>query len=760
MPTIAETLAQANAYHRAGNLSDAAASLEQAVRLQPDQAEIHDQLGIVLAQQGKLEAAAACYRKALELQPSFVPAHGNLGNLLRSQGKLDDAASCYRRILQLADSSQAHYDLGQIAQAQGRFAEAAACYRRAIELQGDFSEAHANLGTVLAQQGKLAEAVASYRRALAIRDDSEEVHSNLGAALAGQGMLAEAVASCRRAVELKSDYTAAYYNLAIALKQQGNLDEAAASYRKALELQPDYAEAYNNLAVVLGDQNKPDEAAACCRRALELKPDFADAHHTMGILSAKQEKFDEAAACYRKALGLQPDHPDALANYGVCMQSQGRLDEAIESFRAAIRLNDQNPNYHGNLVYALNYHPDYDSQAVLAEHRAWARRHADPLSSGVAPHANNRTPGRRLRVGYVSSQFRSHAVNFFSEPILAAHDHRAVEVFCYSAALPAESDATTARLRGHADHWREIAGRGDQQVSEMIRDDQIDVLVDLCGHIGGNRLLVFARKPAPVQVTYIGYQNTTGMLAMDYRLTDDWSDPPGTTDHLYTEKLVRLPRAFFCYLPSADAPDETPLPAMANKIITFGSFNHFGKVTPQVLATWAEILSVVPQSRLVLLAPVTPSLRRQVGLAFERHGVSAERVELASRRPRGEYLKLIGRVDIALDPFPFNGHTTTCDCLWQGVPVVTLAGETYVSRYGGSALLNLGMQDLIASTREQYVAIARGLATDVERLQGLRAGLRARMLASPLVDAAGFTRNLEAAYRRMWVDWCAKQSAK
>ena len=592
------------------------------------------------------------------------------------------------------------------------------------------------------------------------READPAYHHNLGRLLRSQGALAEAEAAYREALRLKPDWVEAHNDLGTLLWDQQRLSESRACHVAALRLKPDCAEAHNHLGNILSDEGQVSAAIEKYRQALQLDPNCGPARCNLANTLALCGWIEEALVEFEKARQIVPHDADVIVKHGSCLQSQGRLDEAIAAYRTAIRLNNHTPEHHSILLYALNYHPDYDSQAVLAEHRAWARRHADPLSSGVAPHANNRTPGRRLRVGYVSSQFRSHAVNFFSEPILAAHDHRAVEVFCYSAALPAESDATTARLRGHADHWREIAGRGDQQVSEMIRDDQIDVLVDLCGHIGGNRLLVFARKPAPVQVTYIGYQNTTGMLAMDYRLTDDWSDPPGTTDHLYTEKLVRLPRAFFCYLPSADAPDETPLPAMANKIITFGSFNHFGKVTPQVLATWAEILSAVPQSRLVLLAPVTPSLRRQVGLAFERHGVSAERVELASRRPRGEYLKLIGRVDIALDPFPFNGHTTTCDCLWQGVPVVTLAGETYVSRYGGSALLNLGMQDLIASTREQYVAIARGLATDVDRLQGLRAGLRARMLASPLVDAAGFTRNLEAAYRRMWVDWCAKQSAK
>jgi predicted O-linked N-acetylglucosamine transferase (SPINDLY family) len=289
----------------------------------------------------------------------------------------------------------------------------------------------------------------------------------------------------------------------------------------------------------------------------------------------------------------------------------------------------------------------------------------------------------------------------------------------------------------------------------MIRDDRLNILVDLTGHIGGNRLLVFARKPAPVQVTYLGYQNTTGMQAMDFRLTDAWADPPGLTDAFYSERLVRLPRAFFCYLPSPHAPPVSCPPSIANDYITFGSFNSFAKITPQVLAAWAEIMAQVPNSRLILLAPVTHWLRQYVARSFERHGVASERVELCNRRPLIEYLDLVGRVDLALDPFPFNGHTTTCDTLWQGVGVVTLAGTTYAARFGSTALVALDLNDLIATTREEYIDIAVRLANDRQRLQYLRMNLRDMMRNSAILDASGFTRNLENAYREMWAQWCA-----
>jgi protein O-GlcNAc transferase len=389
---------------------------------------------------------------------------------------------------------------------------------------------------------------------------------------------------------------------------------------------------------------------------------------------------------------------------------------------------------------------------LFREHLTWGQRHADPLTSSARPHALDRSPARRLRIGYVSPNFKAHAVNFFFEPILTSHDRERFEIICYSDT--AVEDETTRRLRGHASSWRSSLTLSNEQLAAQIRQDQIDILVDLTGHIsGGLRLPAFARKPAPIQVTYLGYQNTTGMQAMDYRLTDEWSDPPGTTEHLHTEKLVRLSSAFFCYLPSPDAPRITPLPAETAGRVTFGSFNYFAKVTSEALATWAEILSRVPGSRLVILADMAASLRTRLVDVFAQHGIAAERLEFVHRLPRAKYLELINRVDIALDPFPFTGHTTTCDCLWQGVPVVTLAGTTYVSRFGSSAHRVLGLTSLVARQPEQYVAIATSLAGDLSGLATMRAQLRDRMAASPLLGFRTFTSNLEAEYLRMWHDW-------
>ncbi len=405
-----------------------------------------------------------------------------------------------------------------------------------------------------------------------------------------------------------------------------------------------------------------------------------------------------------------PGMPFAYGNLGGSYKVLGQLDESIEAFRQALQHDPQNYGYHSSLIYTLLFSPRYDATAIYTAHRDWAARHADALRPAFPAHGNDRTPGRRLRVGYVSAQFRTHAVNFFNEPLLASHDHAACEVFCYDNGSTA--DDSTARLRNYADHWRPIGHLKDEQAAELVRNDRIDVLVDLCGHIGGNRLLLFARQPAPVQVTYLGYQCTTGMPAMNYRLTDEWSDPTGTTEQHHTEELVRLPRAFFCYQPSADAPLVAPLPARTNGYVTFGSFNNFAKVTPQVLAIWAELLQATPESRIIILAGPAKSLANRVLATFAEHGIEPFRVTIADRRPRDAYLQLINETDVALDPFPFNGHTTTCDALWQGVPVVTMAGQTYAQRFGSSAHQNLELQDLVARSPQEYVDIASRLASN------------------------------------------------
>jgi predicted O-linked N-acetylglucosamine transferase (SPINDLY family) len=705
--------------HGRGNLADAAQSLRAALRLRPEDAAARTRLGLVLIDLQQFSEAEACFRRVLRSEPGRADAQFGLGCSLQSQDKVDEAVAAYRAVLALdARHADAHTNLAVLLQKRKSYDEAAEHFRLAIDLAPQRASAHLNLGTNHQMCDRLAEAEACYRTALSLDRDDAVVHSALSSVLLRQGKLDAAVAAADEAVRLAPVSVAAHLNRAAALQSVRKFELARAALEEVLRLEPQNVDALANLGMIANEMGRRDEAIEYCRRALAIDPQAALPYNTIAVAT----------------------------------MNLGRMDEAIAHARQASALSPAASPHHSNLLYMLNYHPGISPSEVFEEHRHWAANYADPLTAQAALHDNDRTPNRRLRIGYVSAHFQAHAVNFFTEPILASHDHERFEVFCY--AHVEQPDETTDRLKGHADHWRDIAYLSDEQASTLIRQDAIDILVDLTGHIGGNRLLVFARKPAPVQVTYIGYQNTTGMQAIDYRLTDDWSDPPGT-DAYYTEKLIRLPRAFFCYQPSSDAPSVVPPPRLTNGFVTFGSFNAFPKITPQVLETWSEILQTLPDSRLVILGNVTPSLVEHIHDSFAQRGIVPQRLTLADRRPRPEYLRLINTVDVALDPFPFNGHTTTCDALWQGVPVVTLAGQNYVSRFGSSAHDQLGLLDLVASDPSEYVSLATRLAGDRARLQVLRTGLRDRMRQSPLLEFAGFTRNLEAAYQTMWCDWCA-----
>ncbi len=670
---------------------------------------------------GQFGEAERLYRQVLQLEPDHAHALFLLGTLAIQVGQFTAAVELITSAIR-SDRARPdfHVQLGEAYWRLGNFERAVSCAQHALKLNPQFPQAYASLGQIHKQAGNLAEAEDAIRQVMRISPEDVEARLQLAVVLIARKKLSEAETCLRRALRIAPQDSRLHYNLGIVLQTQDRFDEAVTSYRATLELNPEDAEAHNNLGASL--------------QRLYSVPD-AEAH-------------------YRHAIRIKPDDPKAHNNLATCLQSQGRVGEAIESYRTAVQLRPEDPYMHSNLLYILNYDPA-DLRAVFAEHRRWAERHADPLSADSLPHENDRTPDRRLRVGYVSSHFRAHAVNYFSEPILASHDHGRFEVFCYSNANRVNYDGATERLQQYADHWRDIANMSDLQASEIVRQDRIDILVDLAGHIGGGRLLVFARKPAPVQVTYIGYQNTTGMAAMDYRLTDAWSDPPGTTDDLYTERLVRLPRSFFCYQPLENAPDVTPSPVVENRVVTFGSFNNLAKVTSKVLDAWGRLMAAVPQSRLIVLAAASPWVQNHLQLALARHGVDATRIEICNRRPAREFLELIARADIALDPFPFNGHTTTCDSLWMGVPVIMMAGQSYASRFGSSALVNLGLEELIASSIEEYVEIACRLAGDQTRLAKWRSELRTLMTGSALLDAKGFTRNLEAAYHEMWARWCS-----
>lgn len=502
---------------------------------------------------------------------------------------------------------------------------------------------------------------------------------------------------------------------------------------------------------------KLDEAVACFSRLVAMQPNSSKAHRDLGAALLRDDRLEEAVAEFRKALELRPRFADAYGSLGDAYHLQGKLDQAISCYRNVLRLKPTAARAHSNLLLTLNYSHKVDPKAVFQEHLRWARHHAAPLARHIRPHANDCDPGRRLKVGYVSPDFRRHSVNYFVEPVLARHDHDRLAVYCYSDAI--RPDDVTERIAGYCDGWRDVRGMTDDEVARLVRDDGIDVLVDLSGHTGTNRLLVFARKPAPVQVTYLGYPNTTGLSTIDYRVTDAYADPPGMTEALNTETLGWMPETFLCYAPPPEAPPAGEPPALAAGRVTFGCFNILAKVTPDVMALWARVLAAVPGSRLVMKdrsGVFAYAARRQyVRDIFRYHGIPADRLDLCDKEPDyAKHLDAYRRVDVMLDPFPYNGTTTTCEALWMGLPVVTLAGATHVGRVGVSILSNVELTDLIAESPEEYVRKAVDLASDRDGLLFLRDTLRDRMQRSPLMDAKRFTRSLEEMYRQMWRRWC------
>src|SRR6185369_12565150 len=438
------------------------------------------------------------------------------------------------------------------------------------------------------------------------------------------------------------------------------------------------------------------------------------------------------------------------------LDEAGRHIELEAVNREAIALRPDDPLAHSVLLFNMQFWPHVSASDILAEARAWNARHARQLTAQALPHRNERSPERRLRIGYVSPDFKSHAMSLFAIPLLENHDHGQFEIFCYSSVDKPSTE--TARFRSRADVWREVAELNDAALADLIRRDQIDILVDLTMHMSGRRLLAFARRPAPVQIAWLAYPGTTGLEAMDYRLSDPFLDPPDQGSEAYTEETLRLPDSFWCYDPLTKGPEVSALPALSKGHLTFGCLNHFRKVNDGVLRLWARVLSAVPDSRLLLLAPEA-EVRERIRSLFEAAGVKPDRIEFVGRCTRPDYLNRYREIDICLDTFPYNGHTTSLDALWMGVPTVTLAGETVVGRAGACQAMNIGLPELVAHTHDEYVQAARKLAGDLEQLSTLRQTLRARLEQSPLMDAPRFARNLESIYRDVWRRFCEKSQA-
>lgn len=537
--------------------------------------------------------------------------------------------------------------------------------------------------------------------------------------------------------------------------QRGNFKQAELIFREVLKVQPDNSLILNSLGNVLRANGQIDDAISCYLRVIELSPDFAGSYYNLGQAYEDIGELDKAINYYLKAVELNPNLPGAYYNLGVAFQIKGKLHEAELVYRNVIQIDPTFSLPYQNLLFIMNYNPNCDAKTIYNEHLQFAKRFEEPLLSSISPHTNDKTLNRRLKIGYVSPDFRRHSVSYFIEPVFAAHNKEQFEIFCYSL-VPSE-DEVTKRLQGYADHWRNIKEMSDEEAAELIRHDKIDIIIDLAGLTTHNRILLFALKPAPIQLSWIGYPATTGLAAMDYKIVDSYTDPPGMAEQFYTEKLIRMPESFLCYIPDKDSPEVSHLPALTSGHITFGSLNSFLKISPEVIDLWTKILGALQDSRLVMktFSLVYKENRDYILDMFARRDIAAERIELLSWETSMKgHLDTYNHIDIALDTFPYNGTTTTCEALWMGVPVITLTGDTHTSRVGFSLLSNIGLPKFVAKSPDEYVGIAVKLAKDLNRLRLLRERLRDMMAHSPLMDKNRFTMNLENCYRTMWEKWC------
>ena len=631
----------------------------------------------------------------------------------------------------------------------GNPAQAELLLRQVSAAKPDNPQAWFLLGIAQAAQEKRDEAVVSYEFAIQYKKDLYPAMGNLAGILYDSGRFSESEMWCRRALRIAPKESLLLNTLGNALRGLGKLDEAVASYTKALGIKPDYAEAYNNSGKVLRDLGQLEAAAMSYAQSLEINPVFAETHNNLGVALKDTGQFDSAIARFRRALEINPDFAAAHSNLGYALHDLGQFDEALSSYAKALEIEPDDAGVYNNLLFTLNYHPDKSGEEIFAMYRGYDERFGLPHRGKQQSHANSRNPLRRLKIGYVSPDFRRHPCQHFLEPLLACHDKNEVEVYAYAELFL--KDEVTLRYQGYVDHWVPTPGMNNDKLSERIRSDGIDILVDLAGHTDKNRLSVFARKPAPVSLSWLGFGYTTGLTAVDYFLTDRAGTPPGS-ENLFSETPWRLETPAYAYRPAEGMGEVSPLPALTRGYVTFGTLTRAVRINHRTIRVWSEILKQVAGSRLIIDSGNFKHTFMQDTLVkkFAAHGITRERLEIGCHSPPWDILR---SVDIGLDCFPHNSGTTLFETLYMGIPFITLAGRPSVGRLGSSILEGARHPEWIARSEDSYVETAAALAADLPKLAKLRDGLRHEMETGPLMDEAGFARKVEAAYREMFRKW-------
>ena len=749
----------ANLLKDMGKPHEAETAYKRSLELQPDDPVTLYNLGVLYHLWCRLKDAVDHFHMATQINPGFLPAWNKLAAMYLQLNKADEAQHAAQVAIQLApDQASGWFHMATCHSLAKQWKESCEALQKAVSLQPVFPEAYNNLGMAYWELGQTDQSRLCYLKAMEQDPKFAEPCIHMSKLSCDASSLDEAFNWLVQALKLEPNSPQAHFAMGNFLVKMGREQEGASHLRQAVTLKPDYAEALNNLGNVLLNLKCHEEGEAAFQKAIALKPDYHEAYANLGNLHREAQFPDLAEHALLESIRLKPDFAAAHSNLGNAYFDQGKIDQAIESYKKGIDLGQDDQEFVPNYLFALNYSAKLSAADIGAEHLRLCRQKFGALSKDIAPHDNTRDPNRKIRVGYVSPDFWMHPVARFMLPVLEHHDREKFEIFAYYTRLL--RDGITEECKKRVDFWRDSHGKTDQELEALIRGDKIDILVDLTMHSRDCKPGLFARKPAPVQVSYLAYAGTTGLETIEYRMTDKYLDPPGKPTPGYHEEPLRLPWCWWSFQvppePHVRMPEVQPPPFLKNGHITFGSLNNFVKVNPGTRETWAKIVASVPNSRL-LLHMKQSRIRDEVLQFFESHGVASDRISILGYQSGPDYIRTYKDMDIALDPFPFAGGTTTFDALWMGVPVVTLAGDRPVGRGGLSILSTLGHPEWVGHTSEEYVRAAVELASKPNRLETLRKTLREEIQKSPLMDSQGFVREMEKHYSNIWKKWCAGQ---
>ncbi|MES2040339.1 MAG: tetratricopeptide repeat protein [Pseudomonadota bacterium] len=768
-----------------GKLSDAVGYYQQALQAKPDDADLNNKLGDVFYDQqdyakaetqyrlalkaktdfpeaelnlgltldalGQFAAALPCYQRVIQQQPANHLAYFNLAVTLTSLGQVEEARISYEKVLELKPGfSHAHFNLAALLQRHDLLDEAEEHYLRTIEANPQHFAAHCNLGVIYEAKRQFTQAKEQYLQALRIHPQHAETHHNLGLVACHLLQTDLAITHFLQALNLRPGFAEAMISLGDAYKTQNRLSEAEASYRQAIAMQPQLPGAYCNLGIILHERKQYLEAIAIYQQGIANDAHSVLLYNNLGNTYSMVNRLADAEACYDKALQIGSDVTETYTNLAGLFAGQGKLEEAENSYRQAVKLDPGYAQAYSNLLFMLNYDPDRSAEEIFAAYQDYEKRYANRYRSEYLPFDNDKNRQRRLKIGYVSPDFSRHPVQYFLEPLMCHHDKTLFEVYAY--AQLSVGDGVTERYKSYADHWIETGGLTDAALAERIRKDGIDILVDLAGHTANNRLSVFARRPAPVQVSWLGYGYTTGLTAIDYFLTDDVSAPTGS-DALFAEQPWRIQTPSYAYRSAPGMGEVSLLPALTNGHVRIGTLTRSIRINHRTIRVWSEILKRLKNAVLVVDSAnyQDVNLRQSLLDKFASQGIDESRLDIGFHSPPWDTLRAL---DIGLDCFPHNSGTTLFETLYMGVPFVTLAGRPSLGRLGSCILEGLGRPEWIAHTEDEYVEKVVALAENVEQLASIRAGLRQEMQNSALMDEPGFTRKFEDAYRAMWIKWC------